>query len=1653
LSKLELPIRAFVLDYCQRAFPKVDFGRGSAANDLIVKAFAAILQPIRHEIDVLKINQSLANWRYMRPEDLDQIAANWGRYRQNGGQSQGNVRLYFDKAIEYQFSQLEFYTADNLTFNLIAPVTITAADLFQRRMTSSSSDNRFFFDVTVRSAGLGSRFALPAGSITGVRNRPPGLVAVEQQDDFIVTAPEESNFDLVNAMFKNIGMRNLVSRSSIRAPLLDNFPGIIDLFIAGAGHNSMVRDLVNVQLQTGPVQLHAGGMTDVWLNTATLARKQITFSYVPSSRRIKLVSAAQSQEQELIFDFQRGIVTLDGYFQNPEVGAYAVDESISLTFDLQDVPLKTFIISMIDDYRNSIAVKDIIAGNEMMVMPGAAGYGNLNADIIGLNFRNADIVVGDSLLVDGKHRRITRMDGRVFETSPATVTVGDYLYLGSPLTPSSRTIAITGIETHARVNDRLIVASSAAAGMYSVIAVASNLLTIGRVDASVTVATNIVNPDDSSQRLITLTGPGGTQPLHNLDLTTASFLYFGTDGGFDQAKYFKIVAAVPGLVTTAVTISDPGGLTPGLGTDAEIIAGLVGSMPTDTPIILERDDNAYGAQASKFPVVTTHTLYANELPVTIAAGTDTIENLGIGVRAAVGDVVIFFDLTVPNNAIPASGADGSRFSLVVSKILSPDKIRVQPSIPFDLPQGARYAVMTNSQVLATAAVDAVDSVNNDITFNSFPLGLGDGLGLIIKKGLQQYVVINSTAGATRTLKFKPPSYVRTLTFSAPGYVAPTEAAKGLNVKDVAGGFSGILYSFDNITRTWLVIPATPADVFSGLGNTITVEGTNATGVQAVTSTGPTPVGYTDPVVGDLGSFVRQGSATGLLSGYNSSLFEWYVKPLSASDTFDDLTLLTYVDLGGGAPTLGHGQGTLASIPASAGIAAGPVTLTLDKPISFSAMDTVSFYSRFGSSGCNFDDQNLIVDPNPAYTPGSMFTSVVPGTDQVALLAGVDLGLLDVDKLDTTSLRLTTSTAADVVRFANAPPAALFTLATPIAQNETIIGQTDIGRWAAPGRCLLITGPGGTRLVPILAPLSANSIQLATGMPITIYAGQGYTWEIVEALHLPYWIVAPAQVRQYRVFRTPTVGDLMHQATSGLVNQAQPTYFTDVNGGLQALLVAKDLAASDIDLYIDSGAYAATVPFSVKSVIAGDTIELVGADFTASGASISYRIMKRNGSKTMENWMDGYIAPASSHDEILLSVDPGNVLRNHTLEQWNVIVAPSATWDGTGAPGQVNFTMPTLKALSVTPSTTSLALVSRRVGTADNVAITTTSSALTVVGFANGTSTTRAYASIAFTGNPVSTETVTIGMSGISWVFQFVPPAGVPVPGRVGVVIGTDSAATCSNLLAAIQALSYPADVFKPTVVVIDKTTAHYSAIQSTDAFNSSGFTLPHGTPVRLTLRNNDRVDAASLTGMAQNTFNYYSNDFMELPVVKIIAVEALDSSTLEPVKAVDFSLGVDDTGLRYSANERNTLVINDATVVYKPLRLTYVSDPTIGQVNAFINDEDTRILNSNQLAKRMETIAVSIQVGVRTSLASNEVGSLLANFVNTRRSTLQLSKADIIKALYDNREISYIDIQTLRLDGVFYDFYGNTTNYRDVSEVFGSDTSCYLAENIFVTKI
>ncbi len=1576
MAKLELPIRAFVEDFCKRAFPDRNWNRGSGVNDLVIKPMAVLLQPLRHEIDTIKVGQSITNYQYMRRTDLDALAANWGKFRQRGSKSQGNVRIYFDTASEYRFSYLEFFAADGTTFVLQSPVSIGVSDLLARRRT----DGLFFFDVAVQSVGVGNRYALPAGSIIGVRNAPSGIVRVENTEDFAVTAPDESNFDVVNALFKNLGMRNLVSRASIRAPLLDSFAGIIDLFIAGADHIKMVRDLHSETIDGKLRTIHLGGMVDVWLNTSSLVQREVTLGYLPSSGKFRIVSAEEAAQNELMYSFAQSLLTIDGRYASPDYPNILLDESSGVLFDIAGIINRTFVIGEAFDDTYQLATTDVVSGTDLLVLPtpfnngtqpggddlATLMQGQLLADLMGVNFLNTSVKAGDYVSIDGKFRKITRLSGRVFEVGPDSVQVASVVWDSKAgtliISAGDRYIPIKNVDI-CQINDTAVIPSSAAAGNYKVLADSCDGIYVGNVVArgQLTYLANLSSP--ANQKYVyQLSSPEASEPILPLDVDGTCWIYMGDDGAYDQdpAKWFRIkevARSAPGAIniTTINGTTTPSGV-------ISIVQGLRDAIPDQTPIIFEKSGISYFGRSTRgifgndtlSPTeATQHTLYANTVDDAITAGGINFGSIGLGIVASIGDMLIFDgNGIVPEASRVSTGGDGTKFTVVVDTIVDDDNITFRPALTFDIPSGTRYALMRNTKSLGscTVNVDSIDTQNKTFEVDDFPMGLGDGTGMImVDPEDNQYVVTRSTAGNLRQLSFNPPQQAVDIVLSPTGYVTTNPGDIGEPVtQETAGGiYAGTLQNFNNVTRTWTIVPNDiTVDLFDSLTDPIEIEGSPATGIPSAPPGAPYAVGYFAPTLpDDKGLLVRQGEYIGVLDDVLDG-YIWQIKPLSDFDLFDNVDLTTYVDYGNGTPTVTptpKGYGTLREPATVPQLNTGSVVFTLDRAPEFSNGDTITIWSRFGLNGGFFDNNRwrVLDDPQINNRPfnGLMDDQVVDSDDKLLVLVGAGFDSYALSKVNVTDIETQDLEDPDFVRIANAPKPQPLPFVTPIVYGTTQLNLpgSNMGFWAQHGRVLVIYSGGAQYNLVIdgpLAPNNADGIVLLDPIPVTLYPDQSVEWEIVEAFHVPFFLVAPEKFRNYRVIDVPSLGDIVYSGTKG--RTAADEGFVDSSINFFSLIAGVDFESEDFLLYIDSGPDASVTPKIITGLASPTTLVLDSA-FENTAEDIQYHVIRRNRARDREYWLNGQI---TDNNQITLDVpEDWDFMRNNTYTEWVFDIQPHPL----GTPGLNMWTIP-------------------------------------------------------------------------------------PLTG------------------------TYDPDTKVLTVSAASGTVSPNTAFTVPDGFDNTLL----NEPCRIMPRLVDRVAEHRLGGSAVNTFNYYLRDYFTLPIVRIQSVDLLNPQTLESVKSLDYRLIVNDPGLRYSSTENNSIEILSPDVedaLLQPVKVRYLSDLSIEAINQYVNNDDTRVLNSNQLVKRQETIAVDLSVKVRSEEKEATVGSKLASFVNTLRSVDLLSKDKIIKYLYQNNVVSYIEVASLKLSGTYYQQDGVNIDYDDVDNLFGADTACYLARTITVTKL
>lgn len=1645
MPKLSLPVRAFVDDFFRRTHPDRDWSRGSAVRELLLGPMSALIQPLRHEIDVVKINQSITNYPYMRREDLDALVANMGKFRQTGAQSTGTVRMYFDRAADYEFNYLEFVAVDSTVFVLQAPVRITATELLAKRR----SDNTFTYDVGVRSIGLGNRYALSAGSIVLVRNAPPSVLRVENVEDFTVTAPDESNYDVVNALFKNLGLKNLVSRASIRAPLLDTFPGILSLFVAGATHSKMLRDLITVEIDGNDVDLHVGGTVDVWVNTNSPVKREVIMSYLPSSKELVIVSAKQAQQSALKYAFARLFLTSEGEYASAESNDVSLDESSIIYLDQAGVPTEGAVISLRIDDRYHISSADVINGDTMISLPvknNDAGVGEiLLVDPIGPNLANTNAAVGQTIRVGDDYYRILELAGRVIAAAPAFDTLAPVTFddlSGSVIVAAGdRFIPSVAAQASVELLDRMVLTRGGAQGHYRVLAVDATGLWVGRIRSQVEL---IYESDDAVDYTYEVKSPTGGVPQIPADVDGTHWIYLGSDGAFDQnpALWLKVKSVT--RTSTKLLITTIGG--PGAGTyPATVVGGLRDALVGTVSLFFERPAGTDFSQGLSQGFNIGHTLYTNVLGVDAAAGSSQLDVLGLGNVVQCGDVLLFDSPPLLPEALrAATGGDGTKFSLLIREVVGPNRVIVSPPLSVELPASARFSVLRNQTALANATATTV--IGNQVTIAAWPLGLGDGMGMGVRFDA-------TLLTASSILEADPEGDATILTFAsgvAP-QLATVRAGDTITITGVGGPLDGIktVLGVDSAglkvvidgsfaANTWL--PGVVTGIITGkrldcvqastAGDTRTLKFKPERQSRALIMAAP---GYVSPSPSDIGAAVRQTIAgttyAGVLSSYDNTSNTWVIVPNNpAVDVFglytapgEEITVLSSA-----ATAHPSTVGALTPIdyftpaPSDIGLLVrqgtyvGLLVSYLNSPTFEWKVKPLSEYDLFdGIDILTFVDRNSTGSPVPGAAQGALrepATAPEVNAGAVTLSLSAPAGFVAAASLEIISRWGRAGGFFDGKRFrvygdgvVNSAP---FAGIVPATTQLLILGginfdsysldavaqySLDLSSGAPSDDFLRIANSPGPQQLSVGAPVSAGSFALTVpGSRLGLWGHAGRVMLLTAAGTVHRVVLAgPSGVDGVNLLDPLPVTLFPTQAiTVEIVEGFHLPFFLVGDGAFKP--------------------YRIFTPPDVGNVLmigtAGVHNSLLGVEDRFFDAGVNFRALL------------GYSDTNPVAQDLLLYVDSG----------------PDASVTGKAIVGLVDDN--------------TLLLGEDFLHTATGVAyhIVRKNRAMTLEHW--------------YEAEIIDNDQIQLLVDASFDFARFSSYQGWqitvrPSPGLVDYDLATPF------YIPPLAIVAYDVGTRRLT---LDVAPDHVAESTEVNIFDTAVAASPRGFQpaayrrrVRVTFQATERVVATAVSGSAIATFNYYSGGFFTLPVVKIQEVALLDTESLQPLRKLPFTFQVDDAGLRYGHQETNRLIITEpgTDVVFKPIRITYVTDPSIETIDNYLNADDNRVLGSFTMAKRMETISVDIAVEVRSEKSEGELRNAVATYINTLSSTERVSKDGLIKHLYELRIVTFVNTDSMVLNGTYYQLTGEETVYTNVSDIFGADTAAYLANVVSVTKL
>lgn len=238
-QRLNLPVDEFLLQALQERFPNLDVRPGSAIYQAVALPMAFGFQPTRDRLNILRRNQSLRNFQYMLPRELDALAANFLVERTGARNANGTVRVYFAAPDDYTVPlSASFSTEDGRTFTPTQATTITQAQILL-----NFEDGLYYMDVPAQADTSGLDGSIQAGQITVVSG-VDGAVTATNKSAFFGGRDEESNAELTARIRRSIATRTLTSRFSIEALLREQFgDALISLAVIGFGDPEMTRDV------------------------------------------------------------------------------------------------------------------------------------------------------------------------------------------------------------------------------------------------------------------------------------------------------------------------------------------------------------------------------------------------------------------------------------------------------------------------------------------------------------------------------------------------------------------------------------------------------------------------------------------------------------------------------------------------------------------------------------------------------------------------------------------------------------------------------------------------------------------------------------------------------------------------------------------------------------------------------------------------------------------------------------------------------------------------------------------------------------------------------------------------------------------------------------------------------------------------------------------------------------------------------------------------------------------------------------------------------------------------------------------------------------------------------------------------------------------
>ena len=257
-----------IVSFVKAAYPTLDLSPGTALRDLVIRIYAHLETRIQEQIDLALVSSSMLEIS-KSPNDVDEVQvervlSNFNVTRGQGSTASGILRLMLSSSSSLVISTDVRFTLNGVVFRPLASYILVSEENYtgassQRILEVSGSLYTTVIEVVAVSSGsIGNIRATTVAS--SISPSLTGVVSVKADSDFTGGADSEDNVALLAKVKAGVVGKVFGGRDHIKAKLMAQFPGVLDVGVAGFLDPEMSRDLVD--------GVHIGNRVDVYVKSS-----------------------------------------------------------------------------------------------------------------------------------------------------------------------------------------------------------------------------------------------------------------------------------------------------------------------------------------------------------------------------------------------------------------------------------------------------------------------------------------------------------------------------------------------------------------------------------------------------------------------------------------------------------------------------------------------------------------------------------------------------------------------------------------------------------------------------------------------------------------------------------------------------------------------------------------------------------------------------------------------------------------------------------------------------------------------------------------------------------------------------------------------------------------------------------------------------------------------------------------------------------------------------------------------------------------------------------------------------------------------------------------------------------------------------------------